>query len=226
MNETSSAARAFPPPPEAAVGADELAARLAARLCHDLISPASAIVSGLELLDDPTAKDMRDDAMNLIATSARKLVDLLAFSRVAFGAAAGAEAFDTAELEQLAQSIFAHARAELAWMIEPRPLAKPAARALLNLAQLSASALPMGGVARASLAETGGRLVLTVEGRGPKARLHEEVRAGLAGEPLGEGLGGRWVQAYYLYALVRAAGGVTGAAVEDEAVTRTANLPA
>ena len=225
MNETSSAARAFPPPPDP-VGADELAARLAARLCHDLISPASAIVSGLDLLDDPTAKDMRDDAMDLIATSARKLVDLLAFSRVAFGAAAGAEAFDTAELERLAQSIFAHARAELAWMIEPRALAKPAARALLNLAQLAAGALPMGGVARATVQETGGRVVLNVEGRGPKARLHEEVRAGLAGEPLGEGLGGRWVQAYYLHALVRAAGGVTGAQVEDEAVTLTASLPA
>ena len=225
MNETSSAARALPPPPEP-VGADELAARLAARLCHDLISPASAIVSGLDLLDDPTAKDMRDDAMDLIATSARKLVDLLAFSRVAFGAAAGAEAFDTAELERLAQSIFAHARAELAWMIEPRALAKPAARALLNLAQLAAGALPMGGVARATVQETGGRLTLSLEGRGPKARLHEEVRAGLAGEALGEGLGGRWVQAYYLHALVRAADGVTGAQVEDEAVTLTATLPA
>ena len=28
----------------------ELAARLAARLCHDFISPASAIVSGIDLI--------------------------------------------------------------------------------------------------------------------------------------------------------------------------------
>ena len=56
--------------PAAAPPAPELAAFLAARMCHDFISPASAIVSGLDLLDDPSAQDMRDDAMNLIASSA------------------------------------------------------------------------------------------------------------------------------------------------------------
>src|SRR3990167_11005952 len=71
-------------PPEAA----ELAAQIAARLCHDFISPASAIVSGLDLLEDPTAQDMREDAMTLIAQSARKLADQLQFCRVAFGASA------------------------------------------------------------------------------------------------------------------------------------------
>jgi histidine phosphotransferase ChpT len=213
-------------PPSVDVPADELAARLAARLCHDFISPASAIVSGLDLLDDPTAKDMRDDAMDLIATSARKLVDLLSFARVAFGAAAGAEAFDTTELEKLAQSVFAHVRADLDWAIEPQALAKPAARALLNLAQLAGGALPMGGVARASLERTGGRLVLTVVATGGRVRLHDEVRGGLAGEPLGDGLGGRWVQAYYLHALARTAGGAAAARASDEQVVFTVDLPA
>ena len=46
----------------------ELAAHLAARLCHDIISPASAIVSGLDLLEDPAAQDMREESMGLIAT--------------------------------------------------------------------------------------------------------------------------------------------------------------
>src|SRR5207244_5802821 len=82
--------------------AAELAAYLAARMCHDFISPASAIVSGLDLLEDPTAQDMRDDAMELIAASARKLADLLSFTRVAFGASASAETFDARELEKLA----------------------------------------------------------------------------------------------------------------------------
>ena len=84
--------------PEAPIRAAELAAYLAARMCHDFISPASAIVSGLDLLEDPTAQDMREDAMGLIAGSARKLADLLAFTRVAFGASASAETFDAREL--------------------------------------------------------------------------------------------------------------------------------
>ena len=79
----------------------ELAAYLAARLCHDFISPASAIVSGLDLLDDPAAQDMREEAMGLIATSARKLADMLSFARVAFGASASAETFDPSSEFQL-----------------------------------------------------------------------------------------------------------------------------
>jgi histidine phosphotransferase ChpT len=61
---------AFEPPHGASVAPEELAARLASKLCHDFISPAGAIVSGLDLLDDPSAKDMRDDAMELIAATA------------------------------------------------------------------------------------------------------------------------------------------------------------
>ena len=62
----------------------EVAAYLAARMCHDFISPASAIASGLDLLEDPSAQDMREEAMALIAASARKLADQLSFCRVAF----------------------------------------------------------------------------------------------------------------------------------------------
>ena len=114
-------------------------------MCHDFISPAGAIVSGLDLLDDPTAQDMRDDALALIADSARKLVALLSFDRVAFGASAAAETFDPRELERLTQGVFAHERAKLDWSVEPASLSKPAARALLNLAQMCGAALPIGG---------------------------------------------------------------------------------
>jgi histidine phosphotransferase ChpT len=43
-----------PPAPTEAVGAAELAAQLAGRLCHDLVAPASAMISGFDLLEDPT----------------------------------------------------------------------------------------------------------------------------------------------------------------------------
>jgi len=204
---------------------EELAARLAAKLCHDFISPASAIVSGLDLLDDPTAKDMRDDAMDLIAASARKLGDMLQFARVAFGASASAESFDSGELERLAQGAFAHVRAELDWAIESQTLAKPVARALLNMVQLAAGALPLGGLARAEVRPGPDGVTVEVVSRGNRVRLQAEVADGLAGKPLGEGLAGRWVQAYYLNALVRTAGGQVSGVVQDDAVVLTALLP-
>ena len=203
----------------------EFAAYLAARMCHDFISPASAIVSGLDLLEDPTAQDMRDDAMSLIASSARKLADLLAFTRVAFGASASAETFDVRELEKLAQGVFAHMRAELDWQVTPAAVTKPAARTLLNLAQMAGAALPTGGVAKVRAVEEGATVAIAVEAAGPRARLRPEVLAGLRGEGPGEGLHGHWVQARYVHLFVGDAGGRVFADVSDEKVVLGAAVP-
>ena len=204
----------------------EVAAYLAARMCHDFISPASAISSGLDLLEDPSAQDMREEAMGLIAASAKKLADLLSFCRVAFGASASAETFDARELEKLAQGVFAHMRANLEWTLETPAVNKPAARALLNLAQLAGTALPTGGTAKVRAVQEGASIAIAVEAIGPRARLRPEVLAGLQGQPLGEGLHGHWVQAYYLHLFVADAGGRVFADVQDERVIFAATIPA
>jgi histidine phosphotransferase ChpT len=204
----------------------ELAAYLAARMCHDFISPASAIVSGLDLLEDPTAQDMREDAMGLIGTSARKLADLLAFTRVAFGASASAETFDTRELEKLARGVFGHMRAELDWQVEMPGVNKSTARTLLNLAQMAGAALPTGGSARVRAVEEGSSIAIAIEATGPRARLRPEVLGGLLGEGPGEGLHGHWVQARYVHLFVTDAGGRVFADVAEEKVTLAATIPA
>jgi len=209
----------------ATVRTAEFAAFLAARMCHDFISPASAIVSGLDLLEDPSAQDMREEAMGLIATSARKLADLLSFSRVAFGASASAENFDVRELERLARGVFGHMRADLEWLVEPPAVNKPAARAILNLAQMAGAALPTGGVARVRAVQEGASLAIAADAGGPRARLRPEVLSGLRGETLGEGLHGHWVQAYYVHLFLTDAGGRVFADVNDEGVIFAATVP-
>lgn len=214
------------PSPEPPVTSVELAASLAARLCHDLISPASAIVSGVDLLEDPDAQDMRDDALNLIGASARKLVAVLSFARVAFGASASAESFKSDELRKLTEGVFAPLRPTLDWAVTPEVLNKAAARALLNLAQLGAGAVATGGVVRLSAVEEGGALLMAAECTGPRPRLRPEVVSGLAGEALGEGLmHGHWVQAFYLHGFLAAAGGNVDAAGAEERVTLRARTP-
>ena len=204
----------------------EVAAYLAARMCHDFISPASAIVSGLDLLDDPSAQDMKEDAMNLISGSARKLADLLSFTRVAFGASASAETFDPRELEKLAQGVFNHMRATLDWQVEAPAVNKPAARALMNLAQMAGAALPMGGTAKVRAVAQDATIAIAVEAVGTRARLRPEVLAGLRGDGLGAGLPGHWVQAYYVHLFLADAGGRIFADVNEEKVTFAATVPA
>jgi histidine phosphotransferase ChpT len=211
--------------PSDAVLPVDLAARLAARLCHDFISPVSAIVSGLDLIDDPEQQDMREEAMSLIATSARKLAALLSFSRIAFGGSTASELFDVRELERLTRDFFEHARAEVEWNVEPAGLNKPGARALLNLAQLGATALPVGGTARLSVREEGAELHLALEAEGARARLRPEAVDGLEGRPFSEGLGGQWVQAFFLRSIVDQAAGTMVYEADEGVVRLRVNLP-
>jgi histidine phosphotransferase ChpT len=221
MNESHPSRLAHAPEPPSPA---ELAAHLAARLCHDLITSAGAIVSGLELLDDPDAQDMRDDAMGLIAGSAKKLVALLSFDRVAFGASAAAETFDARELERLTADVFAHIRADLDWAVEAAAVSKPVARLLLNLAQIGGGVLPTGGTARLTVTSADGESEVCLRAEGPRARLREEAADGLAGLPLGDRLAGHWVQAYYVSALVAAAQGSIEIETADTLVVIRARL--
>ena len=202
-----------------------LASFITAKLCHDFISPAGAIVSGLDLLKDPGAQDMRDDAMSLIEASAEKLVQIVNFARVAYGAATTAERFDAAELEKLVREAFGQMRAELAWDVHEAAFEKPAARALLNLAQIAGQALPTGGVATIAVSREDGGLVMRAAARGPRARLKAEALTGLKGDPLTEGLAGQWIQGFWLHEVVREAGGVITAETAEEQVELTIRLP-
>jgi histidine phosphotransferase ChpT len=169
---------------------------------------------------------MRDDAMNLIEQSARKLATALSFARVAYGSSASAETFDPKDLETLTRGVFGHVRAELDWAVESERLEKPAARALLNLAQLGITALPTGGTARLTVDQGESGTIVRLEARGPRPRLRPEAQSGLRGEAMSEGLPGQWVQAYYLYALVRDAGGRLEASIDETLITVDARLPA
>ncbi len=211
---------ALPPP-----GPAELAAAISAKLCHDMISPTSAINNGVDMLKDEDS-DLKEEALAMIDESATKLGALLEFYRVAFGASASAEAFEVNTLESLTRRVFAYMRAELDWDAPFDMLPKPAAKALLNIAQIAGAALPRGGTAavRAHVAEDGG-VVLTTRSEG-RIIIKAEVTEGLSGRALGEGLVGYWVQGYYLWSLVRDAGGALAFEKGDEVFTIAVRIPA
>src|SRR5262245_66108058 len=70
----------------------DLAALLCSRVCHDLISPAGAIVNGLEVLEESKDEETKTFALDLIKKSARVASARLQFCRIAFGAAGSAGA--------------------------------------------------------------------------------------------------------------------------------------
>ena len=74
------------------IAALDLAALIASRVCHDIISPVGAINNGLEVLAEDNNEEMREFAMDLIRKSARQASAKLQFARLAFGAAGSAGA--------------------------------------------------------------------------------------------------------------------------------------
>ena len=204
----------------------ELATWVAAKLCHDFVSPAGAINSGLDLLSDPSAADMRDDALALITQSATKLLSLIYFCRVAFGAATTSERFTGEELRGLVAGMIEGGRATMDWRVSETDFNKPAARALLNLAYLTAGALPSGGEAVITSHREGDMLVLTGLAAGARARLKPEAVVGFAGQRLTEGLTGQWIQPYWLWLTAHEAGGSLNVVAEEGRVALVARLPA
>lgn len=225
MTLTDAADAAPLSPADLPVDGTELATFIAAKLCHDFISPSGAIVSGLDLMKDPSAQDMRDDALALIEQSARKMVSLVHFARVAFGAATTSERFTARELEDLVVGMTHGGRATLDWRIAEGEFSKPQARALTNLAYLTVGALPMGGNAVIQTRVEGDSLFIEGFAEGNRARLKPEAAVGLAGERLVEGLAGQWIQPYWLWLTVTEAGGVLHVAVDEGRVALVAKMP-
>lgn len=203
-----------------------LSALMCARICHDLVSPVSALSTALEVLDDVDAADMHGDAMNLVRMSARQAAAKLQFLRMAFGAAGSAPGIiAVAELVKLVDGIYGEGKANIVWNAKVDGLDKAPARLLLNMVMLAVNAIPRGGEMVITPAETDDGVSLRIVATGPKARLAEAVSITLAGKAPEDGFDGRTIQPFYTGMMVREQRGKFSATIDGEAVTFAAVLP-
>lgn len=199
------------------VSAADLAALLAARLCHDLVSPISAVGNAISVLEDPDAEDMHADAMELVKGSARQAWAKLEFSRLAFGAGGSAPgSLEAHEVRRVADDMFAASKSSLEWRLNVSSFEKSVARTLLNLILLGVEALPRGGVVTIEAAADGERLRVMCEGK--RARLAPGVADALEGRAPENGYDARSIQPYYAGLLAREAGGRASARLDGERV--------
>lgn len=154
---SSSTLSAFP------LSANDLAALLASRICHDLISPVGAINNAMELYDEGGAEE---DALQLIRMSAANASARLQFARLAFGASgsAGSE-IDTGDAEAAAQAFMKNEKATLTWQGPRLLLPKNQVKLMLNLLLIANSSIPRGGEIRFELNPDGNGFSLYVSGK-------------------------------------------------------------
>lgn len=187
----------------------DLAALVASRVCHDVISPVGAIVNGLELMEDGADQATTELALDLIRKSAKTASARLQFCRIAFGAAGSAgSAIDTRDAHQVATNFLNDDRTTIDWHIPPAFLPKNRVKLLLNLLMLAAGAIPRGGVIKVEMTGEGDTAGFAILVTGLNARIPPHANELLAGIPANEQgtIDAHAIQPYYAGLLARAAG--------------------
>ena len=191
---------------------------LAARLCHDLISPVSAIANGAELLGEEDPEFVRE-AASLVGKSAREANARLQFFRFAFGFGGGGLAGPAPHL--LADAYFAGST--ISYDYGEAACALPPARQKLGCAMLlvAAEALPRGGRLVAGAACGGPE----IDAAGDVILLSAETRAALTRAIDPAELTTRTVTAYFAGLLAASQGGQLVVNARPGGFRLGANLP-
>ncbi len=185
----------------------DLAALLASRVCHDVISPVGAIVNGLEVLEEEKDAEMRGHALALIKSSAAEASARLQFCRLAFGAAGSkGSSIDTGDAEHVTRQFLADERTRIEWSVPRVLMAKNKVKLLLNLCLIADAAIPRGGVISVSAKGEDDSVSFQIEAKGANARLAAGLASLLSGEPDEGAVDARSIQAYYTGLIARACG--------------------
>ncbi|MCG8441225.1 MAG: histidine phosphotransferase family protein [Caulobacterales bacterium] len=198
---------------------------MSARICHDLVSPVSAIGNAIGILEDVDAQDMHEDAMALVTGSARHAWAYLEYVRLAFGPGGAVPGMiEGGEVRRLVDQMFARGRVEVVWKADAPALEKNQARLLLNLILVAAESLPRGG--EVTVETQLDRMRCVAEGR--KARVRPQSEAALleAEMPPPDDPSPKPVQAYYAGAMAERMGARIAVHAADGRVEFDARLTA
>ncbi len=173
---------------------------LASKLCHDLVSPVSAINNGVELIED-IGGSVVDEAMKLIGDSAGHASRRLRLFRMAYGRAGGEENLGVKDMRQIAKQYIAGGKITLNWP-EDQPVEgfvaiKGSLKVILNMIIMAEEILAYGGVVTMRTA-TGdpGTVSCRFEIVGRNAQLVPNIQAALEGTADVEELTPRSIQSY------------------------------
>ena len=177
---------------------------LCSRICHDLISPVTAINNGMELLDDDPG-DMLDDIRDLLMNSASEGAGKLQYFRLAYGLGGDPDGeIGIGNAADLSVRLEKHEKSSITWPAErERMLPRLTIKSAMNLVLMGIEALPRGGEITVSF-DDGGIQVLAA---GQGARVEEDSLKTLAEGASVDSVTPRSIQTYFTGQVVAAAGG-------------------
>lgn len=130
----------------------DLAALIASRICHDLISPIGAIGNGVELLAMEPGGTRPE--MTLISESVANASARIRFFRICFGQASSDQRISRSEVASILGDLSRGGRVGYAWT-SPTDLSRREVRLVFLLLQCLESALAYGGKVAVTRSEAG-----------------------------------------------------------------------
>lgn len=199
-----------------------LAQLLTTRLCHDLAGPIGAVNNGIEFLGEEAA-EIREDALQLAASSAAQALQRLQFYRHLYGIIKQGGEASNAELQQLATKAIQTDRLAIDWSgwLPDATLTRQKGQLLLHMVLLVSQSLLKGGTVRVMVRRDGESINIQVEGSGDMVRFNPHIaEAARQGMPESD-ITPENVQACLFYALTRKLGLHYGAEVSDQQLRLT-----
>lgn len=172
---------------------------LSSKICHDLISPVSAINNGVELIED-IGGSVVEEAMKLIANSAVQSSRRLRIFRIAYGRAGSEENLPLRDVRSVLEQYFDGGKIKLIW---DEDLSLPelaehrgALKTLINMMIMTEEVLAYGGSITLHRFEGDGGTGCRLEVSGRSAQLSQSFEEALTAKTPVDGLTPRTIQPY------------------------------
>lgn len=174
---------------------------LCARLCHDLISPVSAISNGVELIAE-MGPSVGDEAMALIGGSVGEASRKLQYFRMAFGSARGSSGSSATLADARAGflELPVGERISLAWAQTPdlaHAVPREATKMVLNLALSGIDCLLGSGRLEVTTQAAPQAVRLELLASGDRAKMSDDIATALSDQANVGELSPKTVTAYY-----------------------------
>jgi histidine phosphotransferase ChpT len=157
--------------PDSAREESPLGHLIAARICHDIVSPLGAIANGVELLGLTTGSTPE---MKLIAESVENATARIRFFRLAYGPASPDQLVSRSEVVGTLAAVAKGGRMTFDWQVQGE-CARLDVRAVFLLLQCMEASMPLGG--HVTVSREGGTLL--VEGESNRIQANDSLWSSL-----------------------------------------------
>ena len=178
---------------------------ICSRICHDLVSPLSAINNGIEMINEG-GEGIFSDSIALIGNCNKHALDRLSFYRVAYGSGGERNVVNFLDIEKIIETFAADRKTKIVWAKDYRmsddQIPREFAKLLTNVFYLATECLPRGGVVSIENSISDASNSVSTKLEGPKCHLRDDVSSGLKVDLSVKELSVKNIFAYLVSALV------------------------